>query len=91
MKGGTKMEISTDMIVMIITSIITAIFGMCAKKWNWETKDYIPFQNLVIGVFAGLLVFATGINTNVLNAIIICIFSAMTAGGVYDLTRTKKE
>lgn len=85
------MEITIDMCVMIVTAIITAVFGMCAKKWNWETKDYIPFQNLCIGILAGVLVFITGLSTNVLNAIIICIFSAMTAGGMYDLSKTKKE
>ena len=85
------MEITIDMVIMIVTAIITAIFGMCAKKWNWETKDYIPFQNLCIGIIAGLLVFLLGLNTNVLQAVILCIFSAMTAGGIYDLSKTKKE
>lgn len=85
------MDISVDMIVMIVTAIITAIFGMCAKRWNWETKDYIPFQNLVIGLSAGLLVFLTGLSANLLNAVLICIFSAMTAGGMYDLSKTNKE
>lgn len=85
------MEITVDMIIMIITAIITAVFGMCAKKWNWDTKDYIPFQNFAIGLIAGVFVYATKLNTNMLQAIIICIFSAMTAGGTYDLIKTKKE
>lgn len=85
------MEITIDMIVMIVTAIVTAVFGMCAKRWNWETADYIPFQNLAIGLLAGVLVFAVGLNTNILQAIILCVFSAMTAGGTYDLIKTKKE
>lgn len=84
------MEITMDMIVMIVTTVITAVFGMLAKKFNWDTKDYIPFQNLTIGLFAGILAFDLGLITNVLNAIILCIFSAMTAGGMYDLAKTKK-
>lgn len=85
------MEITVDMIIMIVTAIITAVFGMCAKKWNWDTANYIPFQNLAIGIIAGSLVFAIGLNSNILQSIILCVFSAMTAGGTYDLIKTKKE
>ena len=85
------MEITMDMIVMIVTAVITAVFGMCAKKWNWDTANYIPFQNLAIGMLAGALVYLVGLNNNILQAIILCVFSAMTAGGTYDLVKTKKE
>ncbi|MFR8116916.1 MAG: hypothetical protein ACLVAK_07940 [Clostridia bacterium] len=85
------MEITIDMIVMIITAIVTAAFGICAKKWNWESKNYIPFQNLIIGILSGVLVFAVRLNSNILQSIILCVFSAMTAGGTYDLIKTKKE
>lgn len=85
------MEITMEMIVMIITAIMTAVFGMCAKKWNWDSKEYIPFQNLAVGIVAGMLVFATGLSNNILQAIILCVFSAMTAGGTYDLIKTNKN
>lgn len=85
------MEITVDMIIMIVTAVITAVFGMCAKKWNWDTANYIPFQNLAIGMLAGALVYLVGLNNNILQAIILCVFSAMTAGGTYDLVKTKKE
>ena len=85
------MEITVEMIIMIVTAVITAVFGMCAKKWNWDTANYIPFQNLAIGAIAGALVFAIGLNSNILQSIILCVFSAMTAGGTYDLIKTKKE
>ena len=85
------MEITIDMIIMIVTAIVTAIFGCCAKKWKWDTKNYIPFQNLFIGIIAGVLSFTIGLNTNILNAVILCVFSAMTAGGTYDLIKTKGE
>ena len=74
-KGGKIMEITMDMIVMIVTAVITAVFGMCAKKWNWTTADYIPFQNLAIGIIAGVLVYLVGLNGNILQAIILCVFS----------------
>ena len=70
---------------------MTAICGTLAKKFNWATQDYIPYQNIVIGIVAGILVFATGLNTNILSALILCVFSATAAGGIYDATKTKKE
>lgn len=85
------MELNIDMIIMVVTAVVTAIFGMLAKKFNWETKDYIPFQNLIIGILAGLAVFCTGLNKNVLNAIVICVFSAFTAGGAYDFIKTNRD
>ena len=79
------MELTVD----IIIAVATAIFGTLAKKFNWATQDYIPYQNIAIGIIAGILVFATGLNTNILYALILCIFSATAAGGIYDATKTK--
>jgi hypothetical protein len=83
------MELTVDIIIAVATAIVTAIFGTCAKKFNWATQDYIPYQNIVIGIIAGILVFATGLNTNILYSLILCIFSATAAGGIYDATKTK--
>ena len=83
------MELTVDIIIAVATAIVTAIFGTCAKKFNWTTQDYIPYQNIAIGIIAGILVFATGLNTNILYALILCIFSATAAGGIYDATKTK--
>lgn len=87
-KGSDCMEITLEMIIMIVTALATALFGVAAKKWNWNTKNYIPYQNLVIGLIAGGLAYITGLNSNMLNSILICIFSSMTAGGMYDLKKT---
>mgnify|MGYP000012444616 FL=1 len=83
------MEVTVDIIIAVATALVTAIFGTLAKKFNWATQDYIPYQNIVIGVIAGILVFATGLNTNFLMAIILCLFSSCAAGGLYDATKTK--
>ena len=83
------MELTTDIIIAVATAIVTAICGTLAKKCNWATQDYIPYQNIVIGIVAGILVFATGLNTNILSALILCVFSATAAGGIYDITKTK--
>lgn len=83
------MEITVDIIIAVATAIVTAFFGTCAKKFNWATQDYIPYQNILIGIIAGILVFATGLNTNILYALILCVFSSTAAGGIYDATKTK--
>ena len=36
------MELTVDVIIAVATAIVTAIFGTCAKKFNWATQDYIP-------------------------------------------------
>lgn len=83
------MELTIDIIIAVATAIVTAIFGTCAKKFNWATQDYIPYQNIAIGFIAGILVFATGLNTNFLMAIILCLFSSGAAGGFYDVAKNK--
>lgn len=84
------MEITMEMVTMVVTAIITYLFGFLAKKFNWETKDYIPFQNLCVGLFTGLFVYLLGINNNLLSAVILGLFASMTAGGLYDLGKIKK-
>lgn len=83
------MEITPEIISMVVTALITFGFGLLAKKFNWSTKDYIPFQNLCIGLFSGILVYIFGFNENLLGAIILGLFASMTAGGTYDLSKMK--
>ena len=83
------MELTPEIITMVVTAIVTAIFGELAKKFNWSTKDYLPFQNLSIGLFSGIIVYIVGLNTNILSAVILGIFASMTAGGMYDLGKMK--
>ena len=83
------MEITPEIITMVVTAIITYGFGLLAKKFNWATKDYIPFQNLCVGLFSGILVYVFGLNENLLGAVILGLFAALTAGGTYDLSKMK--
>ena len=83
------MELTPEIISMVVTAIITFIFGWLAKKFNWATKDYIPFQNLCIGLFSGILVHLLGFNQNVLSAVLLGLFASLTAGGTYDLGKMK--
>lgn len=84
-------EITIEIILTVVTAVITAFLGWAAKKWNWDTSDYIPFQNLAIAIVSGILFIATGLQANVIIAFIISFGASFGAGGLYDLIKTKKE
>lgn len=71
-------------VIVVTTMFITYVFGILAKKFNWLESNYIPIQNLLIGVIAGLLVYFSGLNDNIISSIIVCAASAFAAGGIYD-------
>lgn len=76
---------------MVILAIITYIFGAITKLFvNNVPNKYIPLQNVIIGVIAGLICYFTKIETSLLQALCLCLMSTMTAGGVADLKDLKK-
>lgn len=76
-------------IVNLVTIIITYIFGIITKKVSWLEDDYIPLQNLVIGIVAGIICAGLKIdNMNYLTSIVTCTMSAFAAGGLYDGIKT---
>lgn len=86
-----EFEITIEIILAVVTAVITAFLGWGAKKWHWNTEDYIPFQNLAIAIISGILFIVTGLQTNVVIAFIISFGASFGAGGLYDLIKTKKE
>ena len=86
-----EIEITVEIILAVVTAVITAFLGWAAKKWNWDTADYIPFQNLAVAIISGILFIATGLVSNVIIASIISFGASFGAGGLYDLIKTKKE
>lgn len=86
-----EIQITVEIILAVVTAVITAFLGVAAKKWNWASEDYIPFQNLAIAILSGVLFIATGLVSNVIVAFIISFGAAFGAGGFYDLIKTKKE
>ena len=49
-------EITLELILAVVTAVITAFVGWAAKKWHWSTEDYIPFQNLAIGIISAVFI-----------------------------------
>ena len=86
------MVITIEMIMAVVTGIVTYIFGWLSKKFNWIESKYIPAQNIVIGMIAGVICYMLKISeADLLTSIIYCIIGSMASGGTYDLTKTNKE
>ena len=77
---------------VIIIAIIAYIFGAITKIFvDSIPNKYIPIQNVVIGVISAIICYFTGIESNLLQAFVLCIVATMGAGGVADLINIKKE
>lgn len=77
---------------VVVIAIIAYIFGAITKVWIDEIPNkYIPVQNVVIGIISAVICYFTGIETNLLQALVLCIVACMGAGGVADLINIKNE
>ena len=86
------MEVTAEMVIAVITAIITFIFGKLSKKFNWIDSKYIPIQNSLIGICGGMLCYLLKVSDkDLFQCIMYCLFGSMSAAGYYDLTKTTKE
>lgn len=77
---------------VIIISIIAYICGAITKIFIDEIPNkYIPIQNVVIGVISAIICYFTGIEPNLLQAIVLCLVATMGAGGAADLINIKNK
>ena len=77
---------------VIIIAIIAYICGAVTKIFIDEIPNkYIPIQNVVIGMVSAIICYFTGIEPNLLQAIVLCLVACMGAGGIADLINIKKE
>ena len=75
----------------VIVFIITYIFGAINKAFFKDIPNkFIPLQNVIIGIVSGLICYFAGIESNLLQALVLCFFAAIGAGGTADLTKTIK-
>lgn len=82
------MEMSLETIVPVITVIISYIFGILAKKFNWYESKYIPIQNGIIGILSAVIYYIAVPESN----FVIVLFTALSgfaAGGLYDASKTE--
>jgi hypothetical protein len=77
--------------VTSIITFVTLIIGSISKKYNLINKKYIPIQNIVIGLISGVIAYLTGLESNFFSAITICLISSLSAGGIYDTIKIRKD
>lgn len=77
---------------VVIIAIVAYILGAITKIFiDAVPNKYIPIQNVIVGIVSALICFFTGIETNLLQAIVLCLVATMGAGGVADLVNVGKE
>lgn len=77
---------------VIVIAIIAYIFGAITKIFiDSIPNKYIPIQNVIIGVISAIICYFTGIEPNLLQAIVLCLVACMGAGGVADLINIKDK
>lgn len=85
------MTVTTEMIMAVVTAVITYLFGLISKNFDWIESKYIPLQNATVGILAGVICYILKINdVDLLTSIIFCLVGSMASGGTYDLTKTSK-
>lgn len=77
---------------VIIIAVVAYILGAITKIFidNVPNK-YIPIQNVAVGIISALICFFTGIEPNLLQALVLCLVATMGAGGIADLINIKNK
>lgn len=80
-----------EITVALIITALTLVAGQITKLTKIDNK-YIPLQNLIIAVVASIVCIVFKVqNMSVLETVITCILGTMSAGGIVDLKKIKKE
>lgn len=82
------MEITYVVIIAVVAYILGAITKIFVDS---IPNKYIPIQNVVVGIISALICYFTGIETNLLQAIVLCLVACMGAGGIADLINIKNK
>lgn len=82
------MEITYLVIIAIVAYILGAITKVFIDK---IPNKYIPLQNVIVGLVSAFICYFAKIETNLLQAIGLCMFATMGAGGISDLIKVFKS
>ena len=78
--------------ISVIVMLVTYICGAITKIFIEEIPNrYIPIQNVIIGIISGVICFFIEIDDDIIESILICLMSALSAGGISDLVDTNKK
>jgi hypothetical protein len=77
---------------MVIITVVTLVLGAITKTFiDAIPNRFIPLQNLIIGIVSAVICIVAGIETNVLQAFVLCLLSTLGANGIVELTKINKE
>lgn len=81
------MEITYVIIITLVAYSLGSITKLFIDK---IPNKFIPLQNVIIGLISALICYFTKIESNLLQAIVLCMISTMGAGGIADLIKINK-
>lgn len=81
------MEVTYIVVITIVAYILGSITKIFIEK---IPNKYIPLQNVFVGLTSALICYFTKIETNLLQAIVLCLMATMGAGGIADLMKIGK-
>lgn len=83
-------NITIELIFGVVQAVITGILGSITKKGTIP-KKYIPLQNILIGLIAGLLSLYFNIHKECGMALFTCLAISLGVGGGYDILKIKNK
>jgi hypothetical protein len=81
------MEVTYIVVITIVAYILGSITKIFIEK---IPNKYIPLQNVFVGLTSALICYFMKIETNLLQAITLCLMATMGAGGIADLIKIGK-
>ena len=82
------MEITYVVIIAIVAYVLGAITKIFIET---VPNKYIPIQNVIVGIVSALICYFTGVESNLLQAVVLCVVATMGAGGIADLINIKNK
>ncbi len=74
-----------EIIMSLVTIVVTFILGLIAKKATWISDHIIPIQNLIIGIVVAIIYYFMTKDVSVTIAM-----SGIIAGVTYDIVKNLK-
>lgn len=81
------MEVTYIVVITIVAYILGSITKIFIEK---IPNKYIPLQNVFVGLTSALICYFMKIETDLLQAIVLCLMATMGAGGIADLMKIGK-
>lgn len=79
---------TVQLLVYVITTLLTYILGKVSKRFGWNETLPIPIQNIIVGIIAtviGCMIHVEGLDANsVIQAVFTALGGIGTATVLYD-------